>query len=84
MNPRIKELAKQAGLVQTKWANADTEDERVRIWQESLNNPGSLEKFAELIVRECAEIANNNYNKGFCPVGGFIEDHFELGSNLPG
>jgi len=82
MNPRIKELAKQAGLVQTKWADADTE--RVRIWQESLNNPGSLEKFAELIVRECAEIANNNYNKGFCPVGGFIEDHFELGSNLPG
>jgi hypothetical protein len=42
MNPRIKELAKQAGLMQTKWANADTEDERVRIWQESLNNPGSL------------------------------------------
>jgi hypothetical protein len=40
--------------------------------------------FAELIVRECAEIANNNYNKGFCPVGGFIQDHFELVSNPPG
>jgi hypothetical protein len=74
MNPRIKELAKQAGLMQTKWADADTE--KVRIWQESLNNPGSLEKFAELIIRECAEIADNNYNRGFCPVGGFVIEHF--------
>lgn len=74
MNPRIKELAKQAGLMQTKWADADTE--KVRIWQESLNNPGSLEKFAELIIRECAEIADNNYDRGFCPVGGFIQKHF--------
>jgi len=58
MNKRFKELAKQAGLQQTKWADADTEDERVRIWQESLNNPGSLEKFAELVVRECAEFTD--------------------------
>lgn len=76
MNPRIKELAKQAGLMQTKWADADTE--KVRIWQESLNNPGSLEKFAELIIRECAEIADDNYDRGFCPVGGFIEKHFGI------
>jgi hypothetical protein len=54
MNPRIKELAKQAGLKQTKWADEETGREPVRIWQESLNNPGSLEKFAELIVNECA------------------------------
>lgn len=74
MNPRIKELAKQAGLMQTKWADADTE--KVRIWQESLNNPGSLEKFAKMIIRECAEVANDNYDSGFCPVGGFIEEHF--------
>ena len=44
--------------MQTKWANADTEDERVRIWQESLNNPGSLAAFAELIVRECISVLN--------------------------
>lgn len=76
MNPRIKELAKQAGLMQTKWANADTEDERVRIWQESLNNPGSLAAFAELIIRECATVADNNYDRGFSPVGGFVKEHF--------
>lgn len=59
MNKRFKELAKQAGLKQTKWADADAEDEPVRIWQESLNNPGSLEKFAELIVRECGLLIKN-------------------------
>ena len=44
MNQRIKELAKQAGLMQTKWADAETGREPVRIWQESLNNPGSLDR----------------------------------------
>ena len=69
MNPRIKRLAKQAGLVQTKWADADTE--RVRIWQESLNNPGSLEKFAESIIRECA----NFTDPGMKP---FLFKHFGI------
>jgi len=76
MNNRIKELAKQAGLKQTKWADEETDREPVRIWQESLNNPGSLAVFAELIIRECAEVADNNYDRGFCPVGGFIKAHF--------
>jgi hypothetical protein len=58
MNNRIKELAKAAGLMQTKWADAETGKEPVRIWQESLNNPGSLAAFAELIVRECAEFTD--------------------------
>lgn len=62
MNAKFKELAKAAGLMQTKWADADTEDERVRIWQESLNNPGSLEKFAELIVKECNAVINDGSN----------------------
>ena len=34
------------------------------------------EKFAELIVRECAAVADGNFNTGFCPVGGFITEHF--------
>jgi hypothetical protein len=58
MNKKFKELAKQAGLQQTKWADSNTEDVPVRIWQESLNNPGSLEKFAESIVKECAEFTD--------------------------
>lgn len=33
-------------------------------------------KFAELIVRECAKVANDNFDKGFCPVGDFIKEHF--------
>ena len=65
MNPRIKELAKQAGLKQTKWADAETGTEPVRIWQESLNDPGALEKFAELIVKECADFLKD-----------VLDDHF--------
>ncbi len=55
MHKRIKELAKEAGLMQTKWADVELDQERVRIWQESLNNPGSLEKFAKLIIEECMQ-----------------------------
>ena len=33
-------------------------------------------KFANLIIKECAKIADDNYDKGFCPVGGFIKEHF--------
>lgn len=62
MNARIKELAKQAGLKQTKWADVETGVEPVRIWQESLNNPGSLEKFAELIVKECNKVIYDGSN----------------------
>ena len=55
MNERIKELAEQAGL--------------------TMNNPlayeqwylDSLEKFAELIVRECAELYN--HDDVLAPVG---------------
>ena len=75
MNKLIEELAAQAEIYVD---SCHADDTKELYWIKY------KEKFAELIVRECAEIANNNYNKGFCPVGGFIEDHFELGSNLPG
>jgi hypothetical protein len=38
--------------------------------------PSGLEKFVELIIKECGEIADDNFNKGFCPVGGYIKQHF--------
>jgi hypothetical protein len=38
--------------------------------------PGNLEKFVELIVKECAKVADDNFNKGFCPVGDYIKQHF--------
>lgn len=52
MNPRLKELAKAAGLKQTKWADVETGVEPVRIWQESLNDPGALARFAALVVQD--------------------------------
>jgi hypothetical protein len=32
--------------------------------------------FAELLIQECADVADNNYNRGFSPVGGFVKEHF--------
>ena len=54
MNERIKELALQAGLQQRVWNSLGKE---LPMWQEDPDNPG-LEKFAELLIRECAEIAD--------------------------
>jgi hypothetical protein len=63
MNERIKELAKQAEVYSSMWTGNES--------QEAL-----LEKLAELIVKECAKIADDNFNKGFCPVGDYIKQHF--------
>jgi hypothetical protein len=49
MNERIKELAEQAKLKTELWNNP----EPFVIYKEDVNYPGGLEKFAELIVREC-------------------------------
>jgi hypothetical protein len=37
-----------------------------------------LQEFAKLIIRECAKVADDNYDKGFCPVGGFVLEHFNI------
>lgn len=50
MNNRIPELAIKAGIIVV----PISEDAPAWVWSESSRNPGSLEKFAELIVRECA------------------------------
>lgn len=47
MNERIKELAEQSGLVRGGYANGTD----IMTWRESFDNPGSLEKFAELIEK---------------------------------
>lgn len=75
MNLRIKELAKQAGLKQTKWADEETGREPVRIWQESLNDPGALERFAELIIQECAGFLKDVLDDHFAAEQ--LEEHFE-------
>ena len=53
MNKQIYELAEQAGMERAGYANGT----KIMTWREGFDNPGSLEKFAELIVRECANVA---------------------------
>ena len=38
--------------------------------------PELLEDFAELIIKECADVADRNFNNGFCPVGLIIKCYF--------
>jgi hypothetical protein len=67
MNKRIIELADQAGfLTENGKFYADSFD--------AIND--EVEAFAELIIQECAKIADDNFNKGFCPVGDYIKQHF--------
>ena len=62
MNERIKELAEQAG-----WMMGDE--------VEGFNT--RLEKFVELIVRECANVADENYiHRGSRTCGLAIRLHF--------
>ena len=56
MNKRIRELAEQAGMVRGGYANGTD----IMTWRESFDNPGSLQKFAELIVRECVKVMYDN------------------------
>ena len=77
MNNRIQQLALQAGLKQRIWNSLGKE---LPMWQEDPDNPG-LEKFAELIVRECAralddKLANpNGANMAYCD-GSDLLEHF--------
>ena len=67
MNPRIRELAEQAGFQYIK-------DERIG-WAGNYN--ASLPKFAELIVRECSDVADENYiHRGSRTCGLAIRLHF--------
>jgi hypothetical protein len=56
MDLLLKEIAKDSGLMQTKWADRNASDVAVRIWQESLNNPGAMEQFALSIIDECIAV----------------------------
>jgi hypothetical protein len=72
MNERIKQLARQAGLEwktqQPHYTNTDNPID----FPESANR--DLEKFALLIVRECAEIAD----KGWAASSVQIKQHFGI------
>jgi hypothetical protein len=74
MNERIKELAVKAKLYEASSLPSN--------WDEGdyIASPKELEKFAELIVRECATIANRAENDEFWidPVGDLIKEHFGI------
>lgn len=53
MNPRIKELAEQAGLKVESWMTNPPKPFQI------LGSTEQFEKFAELIIRECAEICRS-------------------------
>ena len=55
MNERIKELAEQAGF--NFRVDCATDDEIIRIYK----NADKVEKLAELIVRECAELMEEQH-----------------------
>ena len=75
MNERIKELAEQAGAVNVwEWASDDILDTKNM----------DVEKFAELVIRECANIdfrrelgLSNNQD---CEVSQLIKKHFGVES----
>jgi len=66
MNERIRELAETAGWKKTRWGGGEG-------WCGDPNV--SLEVFAELIVRECAAVANINSHQWQVP-GDFVLEHF--------
>ena len=62
MNPKLKELAIKAGA----YPDEDT----------VLVGPMDVAKFAELIVRECAEVAGCNGHVSGFSLGDLIKEHF--------
>ena len=81
MNPRIQELAEQAGINIDSFQFSGTPIKHI------VDEP-SLEKFAELIVRECAEISEQSqwseakgeyyegFNEAMIYVSNKIKEHF--------
>ena len=67
MNERIKELALQA------LKHPDNDNDGLTVFDND-----ELEKFAELIVRECAEVADNAdaTREKWQSIGKFVKEHF--------
>ncbi len=67
MNERFKKLALQAGAVNVwEWASDDVLDTKNM----------DAEKFAELIVRECCEVAHCNFHVDGVTLGNIMKEHF--------
>ena len=71
MNEIIKDLALKCGAWTQVYENVKGNNDRLFMVNETFN----VEKFAELIVRECADIATINAHQ-WHPPGKFILTHF--------
>jgi hypothetical protein len=65
MNERIRQLAEQLGPVGTigNWGRVRWSDDIYPQHGDKMYADIDLEKFAELIVRECAEVVSNQYSE---------------------
>jgi hypothetical protein len=70
MNERIKQLALDAGIGFTLW------DDSGREMIDNYTPEEDLAKFAELIVAECAEIADRAWNDPGTYPGNLVRKHF--------
>ena len=68
MNQRIRELAKQSGGHGLKMSTMGL----------SLLGEDAIEKFAQLIVKECCEVAHCNFHVDGLTLGGIMREHFGL------
>jgi hypothetical protein len=68
MNPRIQELAEQAGFY--------VADGKIYIPSTSEEITTCQKKFVELIVRECSEIAHCNFHVDVLTLGNIMKERF--------
>ncbi len=71
MNERIRELAEQAEETYT-YKDFSPNGGEVTKQSKTVN----LEKFAELIVRECTEVAHCNFHVDGLTLGNIMKEHF--------
>jgi len=68
MNERIRELAKRSGGHGLKMSTMGL----------SLLGEDAIEKFAELIVQECCEVAHCNFHVDGLTLGSIMREHFGM------
>jgi hypothetical protein len=71
MNERIKELVEQAGFsIEGNEIYYDISHYEVAIVSNEIMS------LIKLVAEDCAKVADDNFNKGFCPVGDYIKQNF--------